>query len=298
MENKIYDCVVVGSGPGGITSAIYLKRDGVNVALFEGGAPGGAIVNTETITNYPGFTSIGGADLAINMFNQVMELGIDVYYENAKVVKDGDLFKVNNVYTKFVIIATGTKVKTLGIQNEDKYFYRGISWCATCDGFLYKDKDVAVIGGGDSALSSAITLSRYAKRVYLIHRRDTFRAKDSLVSEVKENKKIFLVLDSTIIDFFGEKELEGIEVENLKTKEKERLNIDCLFEEIGRNPNSDCMEGLELNELGFIKVNSSFETNIDGVYAIGDVIEKSVRQIVTAASDGAIAAIEVSKRVK
>lgn len=295
---KTYDCIIIGSGPGGITAAIYLKRDGVSVCMFEGNVPGGAIVNTEIINNYPGYASISGADLAMNMLNQISELNIDIYYEEAKIKKEGDLFKVNDCLSKFVIIATGTKVKTLGLDSESKYLYRGISWCATCDGFLYKDRDVAVAGGGDSALSSALTLSRYASTVYLIHRRNEFRAKESLVKDVLETKNIKLVLDSNIIDLYGDKTLEGIKVKNNKTDEVNDIKIACLFEEIGRIPNSDVIDGLEKDSNGYILVNDSFETNIPNVFAIGDVIAKTVRQIVTATSDGAQAAIAISRRVK
>lgn len=295
---KTYDCIIIGSGPGGISAAIYLKRDGVNVCLFEGNVPGGAIVNTEVINNYPGFSSISGADLAMNMLNQISELNIDVYYEQAKIEKYNDLYKVNDCSAKYVIIATGTKVKTLGLESENKFLYRGISWCATCDGFLYKDKDVAVAGGGDSALSSAMTLSRYASIVYLIHRRSEFRAKESLVNDVKNTKNIKLVLDSNIVELYGDKKLEGIKVKNNLNNEISDIKIACLFEEIGRIPNSDVIDGLEKDSNGYILVNESFETNIPNIYAIGDVISKSVRQIVTATSDGAVAAIAISRKVK
>lgn len=295
---KNYDCIVIGSGPGGISSSIYLKRDGLNVCIFEGGVPGGAIVNTEVINNYPGFTSISGADLAMNMLNQITELGIDMYYENAHIKKEDGFYVVGEARSKYVIIATGTKVKTLGLDVEEKYFYRGISWCATCDGYLYKDKDVAVAGGGDSALSSALTLARYAKCVYLVHRRSEFRAKESLVNEVKNTKNIKLVLNANIINLYGDKSLEGVTIRYKDTDKEENIDVACLFEEIGRLPNSDVIEGLEKDRDGYIIVNEYFETNLDGIYAIGDVIKKDVRQIVTAVSDGAICATIISKRVK
>ena len=296
--NKIYDTIIVGSGPAGMTAAIYLKRNNLNVCVFEGYAPGGQMVNTEVINNYPGYSNISGADLALAMFNQVQELNIDYRYENVtSITKEGDFFKVNNEYTRFVILALGTKNKVLGLPNEKKYFYRGISWCAICDGALYKGMDVAVAGGGDSALSSAITLSKLANKVYLIHRRNEFRAKVDYVKIVKETKNIELILDSNITDMFGEDKLSSIEVTN-NNGSKRIIPISCLFEEIGREVNCSFLNELEKDASGFIKVNNDFETNINGVYAIGDCIAKQVRQIATATSDGVIAALNIAKRVK
>ena len=296
--NKIYDTIIVGSGPAGMTAAIYLKRNNLNVCVFEGYAPGGQMVNTEVINNYPGYSNISGADLALAMFNQVQELNIDYRYENVtSITKEGDFFKVNNEYARFVILALGTKNKVLGLPNEKKYFYRGISWCAICDGALYKGMDVAVAGGGDSALSSAITLSKLANKVYLIHRRNEFRAKVDYVKIVKETKNIELVLDSNITDMFGEGKLESIEVTD-KSSNKRIINISCLFEEIGRSVEIDFLDGIARDESGFIIVNKDFETNIDGIYAIGDCINKTIRQITTATSDGTICALNISKRVK
>ena len=295
---KLYDCIIVGSGPAGMTAAIYLKRNNLNVCVFEGYAPGGAMVNTEVINNYPGFNNVSGADLALAMFNQVQELNIDYKYENVNsITKENDYFKVNNEYSKFVILALGTKNKVLGLPNEKKYFYKGISWCAICDGALYKNKDVAVAGGGDSALSSAITLSKLCNKVYLIHRRDEFRAKSDYVNIVKETKNIELVLNSNITDMFGDGKLEAIEVtnkDNLVTK----LNVSCLFEEIGRSVDASFLSDIKKDDSGFIIVNDEFETNIKGIYAIGDCINKAVRQITTATSDGTICALNISKRVK
>lgn len=295
---KLYDCIIVGSGPAGMTAAIYLKRNNLNVCVFEGYAPGGQMVNTEVINNYPGYKNIGGAELALAMFDQVQELAIDYRYENVtSVTKENDYFKVNNEYAKYVILALGTKNKVLGLPNEKKYFYKGISWCAICDGALYKGKDVAVNGGGDSALSSVITLSKLCNKVYLIHRRNEFRAKVDYVNTIKELANVEIILNSNITDMYGEGHLEGIEVTNNDGK-KRNIDISCLFEEIGRSVDASFLEGIEKDPSGFIQVNSNFETNIDGIYAIGDCINKQVRQITTATSDGTICALNISKRIK
>ena len=295
---KLYDCIIVGSGPGGMTAAIYLKRNNLDVCVFEGYAPGGQMINTEVINNYPGFSNISGADLALAMFNQVQELNIDYAYENVtSIAKENDYFKVNNRYSKFVIIAIGTKNKVLGLPNEKKYFYKGISWCAICDGALYKGKDVCVVGGGDSALSSVITLSKLCTKVYLVHRRNEFRAKADYVSTINNLPNVEVILESNITDMFGDGKLESIEVTN-NNGEKRIIPISCLFEEIGRSVECIFLPELEKDASGFIKVNSEFETNISGIYAIGDCIEKGVRQIATATADGVIAALSIAKRVK
>lgn len=300
MGNVVYDIIIIGSGPAGMTAAIYAKRLNLSVLVLENGAPGGMMVNTEEIANYPGFSKINGVDLSLAMYDQMMGLGTiheAVLVSNIK--KENDLFIVSgdnkDFYGKAVIIATGTKNRTLGIEHEKEYFYRGISWCAICDGPLYKGKDVAVVGGGNSALSSAITLAKFTNKVYLIHRRSEFRGDPILVDRIKQTSNIEIIYDSNVTGFVG-KPLEKIIVSNKDGSQRE-LAISCCFEAIGRLPNSDFAD-LEKDNEGFIIVNEKMETSVPGIFACGDVIKKGLRQIATAINDGAIATMSASSYLK
>lgn len=300
MENTIYDIIIIGCGPAGMTAAIYAKRLNLSVLVLESNAPGGMMVNTETISNYPGYESINGVDLSMAMYSQMIKLGAIQKSANVnRIEKNNNVFVVGNeiksFYGKSVIIATGTKNKTLGLANERKYFYRGISWCAICDGPLYKGRDVAVIGGGNTALSSALTLAKFAKTVYIVHRRNEFRGDPILINKVLDTKNIKVIYDANVIDFSGD-ELSSIYLE-YKDGRKDILNVSGCFEAIGRLPNSEFIN-CDKNSDGFIIVNKDFETSIKGIYACGDVIDKSVRQIATAVSDGAISALNASNYIK
>ena len=297
--DKIYDVMIIGSGPAGMTAAIYARRFNLSVVVLEYNAPGGAMVNTDEISNYPGFNTINGVDLSMQMYSQMMNLNVE--YQGVKVddiIKNGEkdfVIKAGNkeFFGRSIIIATGTRNRVLGIESEKRFFYQGISWCAICDGPLYKDKDVAVIGGGNSALSAALTLSKFVNKVYLVHRRDSFRSEKVLTEKVVNNSKIELVLNSNVIEFTGEKVLDGIVVKN-KLDEEKKLSISGCFEEIGRLPNTEFLKNIELSNDGYILVNEDFKTNVDGIYACGDVVFKKVRQIATAVNDGAIAGLAVS----
>ena len=299
MNSKQYDIIIIGCGPAGMTAAIYAKRLNLETLVIESGAPGGMMVNTEMIANYPGFQEISGVDLSLAMYDQMMKLGaIHEAMEVKSVKKAEDGFVVSGdreFYGKALIIATGTKNKTLGITGENKYFYRGISWCAICDGPLYKGRDVAVVGGGNSALSSVVTLSKFVRKVYLIHRRDEFRGDPILVEKVKNLDNVEIVYNSNITNFIG-MPLEKIEVKNNDGNVRE-IPVSCVFEAIGRLPNSEFIDCLKDQE-GFIIVNEELETNISGIFACGDVIKKGLRQIATAVNDGAIAAMSASKYLK
>lgn len=298
----MYDVVIIGAGPAGMTAGIYAKRFNLNVAIFEYDAPGGAMVRTETINNYPGFNSISGVDLSTKMFNQLMELNVDFISEKVEnVKKENGIFLIkaeNDYYAKSVIIATGTSDMSLGHKNEKKYFYKGISWCAVCDGPLYKGKEVAVVGGGLSAISSCISLSAYVKKVYLIHRRDEFRGEKKILDKLYSLDNVEIITNSTISDFLGNERLEKIEIKN-KDNEKRVLEISCLFECVGKVPNTSLFEDMvNLDDKGYIITNDKMETSVQGIYACGDVIVKDVRQIATATGDGAICAINVNKYLK
>lgn len=300
----MFDILIIGSGPAGMTAAIYGKRSGLNVAIFEKSAPGGAMINTNKIENYPGIKTIDGASLAMNMYEQITDLGVTYFsLEVEKIEKENDIFKVyanNEVYlSKAVIIATGTKNKKLSVKNEDKFSGRGISWCAICDGNFYKNKKVAVVGGGNSALEEGLYLSTLANKVYVIHRRDSFRADDIIVNKLKEKENVEFILDTTINEFSGEKKLEKILIYNVKEKTEKWLDIDGVFEYIGQEADYKFFKDLEIsNEKGYIIVDSNFETKIKGLFAAGDIVNKEIRQIATAVNDGAIAALNASRYCK
>lgn len=300
----IYDILIVGSGPAGMTAAIYGARAGLNVAIFEKNAPGGAMINTAKIENYPGYKSIDGVSLSLDMYQQVLDMGV-VYYmlEVIKIKKDNDIFKVyteDQIFTsKTVIIASGTKNKKLHVANEEKYSGRGISWCAVCDGNFYKNKVVSVIGGGNSALEESLYLSKIAKKVYIIHRRDVFRADNAIVEEVKKKDNIEFVLNSTVVKFMGKEKLESVLVRNQVDEKETTINVDGCFEYIGQEANCKFIEDLDItNDMGFIIVGNNFETKIKGLFASGDIVNKEFRQIATAVNDGAIAALSASRYCK
>ena len=301
----MFDILIIGSGPAGMTAAIYGARTNLRVGIIEKSAPGGAMVNTSKIENYPGYSSVDGASLSFAMFEQVMNLGVEFFgYEVQKIIleDDGTFNIVTNEETlrsKTVIIATGTKNKKLGVIGEDKYSGYGISWCAICDGNFYKGKDVAVIGGGNSALEEALYLANIVKKVYVIHRREEFRADNIIVQKLKEKDNVEFVLNTVVTKFLGEKVLEKIEVKNVKTTLESTISVDGCFEYIGQEPSFKLVEDLDItNEKGYIVVDNNYETKIKGLFAAGDIINKEIRQIATAVNDGAIAALNASRYCK
>lgn len=301
--DTLYDVIIVGSGPAGMTSAIYASRNNLKVMIVESSAPGGQMINTNSIENYPGYSKIDGATLAYSMYEQVVNLNVDYLFGTCSQIIKNDNFIVNvdgNLYeSKNVIIATGAKNRKLNVDGEAKFIGRGISYCAICDGYLYKGKTVAVIGGGSSSLQEAIYLSTLASTVYLIHRRDEFRAEASLVQKVKNVGNIHLITNSIVEEFIGQDNLKSIRVLNTITKEEQLLDIDGCFEFIGMIPTSELVKEFNcVNEAGYIVVDHNFQTSTKGLYAIGDVIDKDIRQIVTACNDGAIASMHIIKEIK
>ncbi len=291
----MYDLIIIGMGISGISAAIYAKRSNLNVLLLESNAPGGTLNKIPNITNYPGFNNITGPDLAMNLFNTINELEIpykieevtDVILEDTKTIKTK-----NNVYhSKYLLIATGRKPNLLGLKHEEDYLGKGISTCALCDGALYKNKEVAVIGGGESALSESLYLSKICKKVYLIHRRSEFRGEDLTLTKVKEQPNIELILNEEVTELI----IKDNKFKGIKLKNKE-LNISCLFLYIGSTPNTEFLKQTDIKlDNNYILVNDKYETNIKGVYAVGDVIKKDIYQLINAASEGAIATINISK---
>ncbi len=287
----IYDIAIIGAGPAGMTAALYGMRAGMHVLLLEKAFPGGQMVSSNYVENYPGFVGISGAELAMNMKKQLTDityktaeiLSVDISGEFKKIVSSKEEFQANNI-----IIATGANPKKLGFSNEERLRGRGVSYCATCDGAFYRGKTATVIGGGNTALDDALYLANFCERVNLVHRRTEFRADATTVDKVKTNEKIHLYTEFIPIEFIGEDSLTGIRLKSTQSDETISLLTDGLFIAIGYQPNVSFLpEGILKSETGEIITDKNLMTNIENVYAIGDVRRKDLRQIVTACSDGA-----------
>jgi thioredoxin reductase (NADPH) len=300
----VKDIIIVGGGLAGLTAGMYSKRAGLDTLLFEKMFTGGQASTTNMIENYPGFDDpISGPDFAMKIENHARKFGLEIQYDEIISLElEGDIKKVfieNKEYqAKAVILAMGAEPKKLGLDREDEFRGRGVSYCATCDGAFYRDKDVAVIGGGDTAAEDAMFLAQYANKVYLVHRRDTLRATRILADRVVASKKIEKVWDSTVEAILGEDHVTGIRVVNVKTGEKRVINLDGIFIAIGVRPNSELIKGIiTMSEAGYVLTNDSMETNIPGVFAAGDLRQKPLLQLITAAADGAIAAYSAQKYI-
>ena len=297
MANKIYDTVIIGGGPAGYTAALYAARAGLSTLVLEKLSPGGQMTETQNIENYPGFSDgIDGFTLGFNMQSGAEKFGAE---SNMTEVISADLSKNPKIITtdsgevlaKTVIIATGAHHKHLGIKNEEELIGRGVGYCAACDGMLYKDKTVAVVGGGNSAVQDALLLSRICKKVYLIHRRDTLRATKIYHEPLMKTENVEFLWDSAVDEFLFEKKLYALNVKNLKDGSIKTVELDGVFISIGRAPVSEIFKNdLTLDEQGYIVTDESTKTNIPGVFAAGDIRTKALRQVVTAAADGAVAA--------
>ncbi len=296
----MYDIIIIGAGPAGLTAAIYARRALKKTMILEATSYGGQIINTLDIENYPSTPHISGFDLATNMYQQAKELGTEFIFEKAITIKKDKKEIIvetkNHTYqSKTLIIATGLDNRKLGIEKEKELLGKGISYCATCDGNFYKEKEVAVVGGGNTALEDALYLSNLAKKVYLIHRRDQFRANEIEVEKCKKQKNIEFVLNSNIKKLIGENNLNAIEVEN-NQEEKRIINVSGLFIAIGKVPENENFKKLiHLDNNGYIIAGEDCHTNIEGIFVAGDNRTKELRQLVTATSDGAIAATEAIK---
>lgn len=288
-----YNTVIIGSGVAGMTSAIYLKRAHKEVCILENNVPGGQVTLTSTIENYPGFKSITGFDLALNIYNQVKELGVEYKYMQALSIERKDNgFIVNTSSEKItcqnVIIAVGRSPRKLEVKSEKKLIGNGISFCATCDSSLYKNKKVAVIGGGMSALEESLYLSKICSEVTLIHRKDTFSAQDKLIEDVKNINNIKILTNRNVKEFkIDNDKLSGIVLED-NNHNIEEIKVDGCFEYIGQVPNTEIFKDLDIvDSNGYVIIDDNYETKIPGIYAIGDCTKKSLYQIITACSDGA-----------
>ena len=298
----MYDVIIIGAGPAGLTAAIYARRASKKVLVLEANSYGGQIINTLDIENYPAISHISGFDFATSIYNQAKELGAEIVFE--KVINISDLGKEkevitnNNKYTsKTIIIATGSENRKLGLDNEDKLVGKGISYCATCDGAFYKNKKVAVVGGGNTALEDALYLSDIAEVVYLIHRRDEFRGEDSTINLLRKRDNIEFIYNSNVTRLNAEDRLNSIEVTDNNGNIR-NIEIDGLFVAVGRVPeNQNFANLINLDNSGYIIANEDCNTNVSGIFVAGDNRTKEVRQLVTATSDGAIAANEAIKYI-
>ncbi|HEY8405794.1 MAG TPA: FAD-dependent oxidoreductase [Acholeplasma sp.] len=296
---KVYDLIIIGAGPAGMTASIYAKRANLDVLLMEKSAPGGQMISTAEIENYTGVGKVSGVDLAMKMFEHVQSLGVETMFE--EVVKVHDLGSVKEVVTpsqtlqtKAVLITAGANPRTLGVKGEDDYAYRGISWCAICDGPLYKDKRVLVVGGGNSAVEESLFLSNIASHITIVQNLDRLTADPKAVSLLMKIPNVDIIFNAKVISFNGDDALKSVDVE---TKDGVKsIEVDGVFEYIGLTPVSDFVSHLGItNEAGYIVVNSNMETKVKGIFSAGDVNQKQIRQVVTATSDGAIAVQNIIK---
>lgn len=297
MANKIYDTVIIGGGPAGYTAALYAARAGLDTLVLEKLSAGGQMTETQNIENYPGFDEgVDGFTLGFKMQNGAERFGAvsdmtEVLSVNFSESPKRITTDKGEVLAKTVIIAIGAQHKHLGIEKEEELIGRGVGYCAACDGMLYRGKTVAVVGGGNSAVQDALLLSRICQKVYLIHRRDTLRATKVYHEPLMKAENVEFLWDSKVAELLFDKKLTGVRVENVKNGEKKDLMLDGLFISIGRSPVSSLFKDeLTLDEQGYIVADESTKTNIPGVFAAGDIRTKALRQVVTAAADGAVAA--------
>lgn len=295
MDNR-FDVIIIGCGPAGMTSAIYAKRAGLSVAMIEYDAPGGKMVKTFDVQNYPSYEEINGADLSMKMFEHTQALQATYLYGKVVEIIDGEYKKIvcedgNTYEAKAVIIATGTKERLLNIEGESRLLSKGVSYCAVCDGAFFKGKDVLVVGGGNSALEEALYLAELVNKLTIVIRRDVFRADQSVQDKVKAHPKIEIIQKHVPVEILGDTHVTGVILENVETKQQSTMAVDGIFPYIGADPNTQFAKSLGiLNEAGYVIVDAHMATSVPGIFSAGDVNEKELRQIVTATNDGAIAA--------
>jgi thioredoxin reductase (NADPH) len=295
----VYDVIIIGAGPAGLAAAIYSSRARLNTLLIEKNGCGGQMTVTDLLENYPGFNGgINGFDLALKLEEQAKEFGSEIIYDEVVSLQDGNIKKVvtiNNSYqTKTIIVASGTYVKKMNIPGESAFIGKGVSFCATCDAPFYRDKDVIVIGGGDSAIQEAIYLSKFAKNVTIVHRKDSLKAIKILQERLLSYSNIFIMYNSVLNEIIGTSSIEKIRITNIKTSQVQELNANGVFVFIGLLPNTDFITNISLDDEGYIITDENMRTSIVGIFACGDVRKKQLRQVVTATSDGAQAAVSAA----
>ena len=289
----MYEVLIIGAGPAGMTAAIYAARAGYKTAVLEHGVPGGQAATTDMIENYPGFPEgISGPELMMKFFEQTQTFGVEMIYEQVQSVElDGTIKRVTTdkqtIEAKTVVIASGAKPRALGVANEGRLRGRGVSYCATCDGFFFKDQPVAVVGGGDTAVEEAVYLTQMCSSVTLIHRRDELRANKLAQSRALANEKLNIIYDTVVDEIIGDDKVSQLKLRNKKTDETSTLDINGVFIFVGYLPNNSFFPPeLEVNEQGYIVTDDEMATNIPGVFAVGDVRQKKLRQVTTAVGDG------------
>lgn len=304
-EEKIYDVIIIGAGPAGMTAAVYTSRANMSTLMLERGVPGGQMANTEDVENFPGFEHILGPELSTKMFDHSRKFGAEYAYGDVKSVEDGDPYKKvvlgkKEYLAKSVIVATGSSYRKIGIPGEERLSGRGVSWCAVCDGAFFKGKELVVIGGGDSAVEEASYLTRFATKVTVIHRRDQLRAQKILQQRAFDNEKINFIWNHTVEEVLGEDKVSGVRIKNTVTNEEQEFPCEGVFIYVGMDPISQAVTGLGiLNENGYVLTNDAdMSTAVPGIFAAGDVREKTLRQIVTATGDGSQAALSAQHYVE
>lgn len=303
--SEVHDLIIVGSGPAGYTAAIYAARAQLNPIVYEGSVTaGGALMNTTEVENFPGFPdAIIGPDLMENIRKQAQKFGAKLVTDDIvemsltgdiKTVKDGS---GNTLQARAIILATGSAYKEIGLPNEKRLSGHGVSWCATCDGFFFREQEIAVVGGGDSALEEANFLTRFASKVVVIHRRDTLRASKIMIDRAKTNPKIEFLWNTEVVDVLGDAKVSGLKLRNTATSEESERAFTGLFIAIGHVPRSELLQGqIDLNSDGYVNViGRSTNTNIPGVFACGDLVDFTYRQAITAAGSGCAAALDAER---
>ena len=298
----IYDVIIIGSGPAGDTAALYASRASLKVLVLEGWQPGGQLTTTTVVENYPGFRDgVDGNKLMGEMKAQAQRFGAEYIVKDVnKVDFSGRPFKVmtsdSEYEGKSVIIATGAKSRMLGLESETRLFAKGVSTCATCDGFFFKGKPLAILGGGDSAMEEGMFLTKFATKVYLIHRREKFRASKIMLDRAKANDKMEFMLNKTVEEVLGENSVTGLRLKDTQTGETTDLEVSGMFLAIGHVPSTKFLDGvIDLDDAGYIVHKEHTMTNVEGVFAAGDCVDSRYRQAVTAAGDGCMAAMDVEK---
>jgi thioredoxin reductase (NADPH) len=296
-EENIYDVIIAGAGPAGLTAAVYTSRANLSTLMIERGIPGGQMANTEDVENYPGFDHILGPDLSNKMFEHAKKFGAEYAYGDIKEIIDGEEYKTvvlgsKEFKARAVIISTGAEYKKIGVPGEKELGGRGVSYCAVCDGAFFKEKELVVVGGGDSAVEEGVYLTRFASKVTIVHRRDELRAQKILQKRAFDNEKIDFIWNHTVKEIHGkDNKVASVALVNTQTGEERDFSADGVFIYIGMVPLSKPFESLGItNSEGYILTNERMETKVAGIFAAGDIREKSLRQIVTATGDGSIAA--------
>jgi thioredoxin reductase (NADPH) len=297
------DLIVIGAGPAGLTSALYAVRAGLTVAVFEKIVYGGQVTGTAEVENYPSIQKISGFEFANNIYNQSIAQGVEINFEGVEKIEDKGNYKVVKTAsgeheTKTVIIANGVERRKLGCKGEKEFTGRGVTYCATCDGAFFKKQDVAIVGGGNTALEDALFLANNCSKVYLIHRRDSFRGDKILIDAVLKRENIEIIYESGVDEIAGDTNVKEVKIKNLKDESISTITVSGIFVAIGLEPKNQMFRNiLELDKAGYIVADETCTTKVEGVYVAGDNRTKFLRQIITAAADGAIAAVQAANYV-